>query len=95
MRIPALEREIPGAEDSDFDPHLKAEAPRVWSLVQEDKIREIYFRQDRSEAVLIVECQDIREAKDMLHTPPLVQAGLMDFKLIPLRPYPGFERLFG
>jgi len=94
MRILALEREVPGTEDSDYGPHLKAEARRVWDLVQEDNIREVYFRQDRSEAVLMLECHNIREADEILGTLPLVQAGLIVFELIPLKPYPGFERLF-
>jgi hypothetical protein len=32
-----------------------------------------------------------REAIDSL---PLVAAGLIDFDLVPLKPYPGFARLF-
>ena len=75
-------------------PHLKAEAQRVWQLYQEGVLREIYFRQDRSEAVLILECDDIETAKQTLHSLPLVQSGLIEFELIPLGPYPGFARQF-
>jgi hypothetical protein len=35
------------------------------------------------------------EAQRLLETLPLVQAGLITFEVIPLIPYPGFERLFG
>jgi len=31
----------------------------------------------------------------LLETLPLAQAGLIGFEVIPLAPYPGFERLFG
>jgi len=31
----------------------------------------------------------------MLGTLPLVQAGLIAFEVIPLKPYPGLARLFG
>jgi len=54
----------------------------------------MYFRGDREEAVLILECADMEEAKMLLSSLPLVQAGLIEFKVISLVPYPGFERLF-
>ncbi|MEW5960835.1 MAG: superoxide dismutase [Chloroflexota bacterium] len=94
MKILALEQELPGVTAADFQPHLQAEAARVWELYQAGAIRELYFRQDRSEAVLILECAGVDEANDMLNTLPLVQAGLIRFELIPLKPYPGFARLF-
>ena len=57
-------------------------------------IRELYFRQDRPEAVLILECADVEEAAASLATLPFVEAGLITFEIIPLAPYPGFARLF-
>jgi hypothetical protein len=95
MKILALEQELPGHRGDDFAPHLKAEAARVWALYQEGMIRECYFRADRSEAVLVLECADLDEARAALDSLPLVRAGLVRFELIPLRPYPGFARLFG
>ena len=55
-------------------------------------IRELYFRQDRSESVLVLEYENIDEASDVLHTLPMVNHGLIAFDLIPLVPYPGFAR---
>lgn len=94
MKILAIEQEIPGFTAEAFAPHLQAEAARVWELYQAGILREIYFRQDRSEAVLMLECADESEAENVLHTLPLVKAGLITFELITLRPYPGFARLF-
>ena len=94
MKILALEREKPGLTAEDFQPHLKAEARRVWELQQADMIREIYFRADKSEAVLMLECESVEAAEEALANLPLVKAGLIDFELIPLKPYPGLERLF-
>jgi len=94
MKILALEKESPGTTPEQFAPHLKAEAARVWELYQSGQLREMYFRQDRSEAVLILECADVEEAHQVLGTLPLVQAGLIGFEVIPLVPYPGIERLF-
>jgi hypothetical protein len=44
--------------------------------------------------VLILECADIEEAREVLNTLPLVKEGLITFDVIPLVPYPGFSRLF-
>lgn len=94
MRILAIEKEMPGATAEQFKPHLKAEAARVWELYQSGVFRELYFRADQSDAVLILECADVEAARHALDTLPLVKAGLIAFDLIPLRPYPGFARLF-
>jgi hypothetical protein len=95
MKILALEQETPGTKPGQFAPYLKAEAARVWELYKNGQVREMYFHQDRKDAVLVLECADVNEARQLLGTLPLVQAGLIDFEVIPLVPYPGFERLFG
>jgi muconolactone delta-isomerase len=95
MKLLAMEVETAGVKPEQFAPLLKAEAQHVWELYQSGTIRELYFRADRSDAVLILECKDVREAKEMLDSLPLVQAGLISFEIIPLIPYPGFARLFG
>ncbi len=94
MKILAIEREIKGVGENQFQPFLKNEAQRVWELYQDDIIREIYFRDDRTEAILILECQNVNEATKILSSLPLVKEGLIEFDLIPLKPYPGFSRLF-
>jgi len=94
MKLIALEREVPGTTAEQFQAHLGAEAARVWELYQAGVFRELYFRQDRSEAVLVLECANVEEANQVLGTLTLVKAGLITFDLIPLKPYPGFSRLF-
>jgi len=94
MKILALEKEMPGTKATQFQPHLEAEARRVWDLYQTGTLREFYFRQDRTTAVLVLECASVEEARQVLDTLPLVQAALIAFDVIPLQPYPGFARLF-
>ncbi len=94
MKILALEKELPGAPAAAFAPHLKAEAARAWELQQSGVLREIYFRGDRPEAVLILECANPDEARRVLGTLPLVREHLITFEVIPLKPYPGLARLF-
>lgn len=94
MKILALERESPEAAPEKFQPHLGAEAARAYELYQRGLIRELYFHQERHTAILVLECADANEARNVLSTLPLVEAGLITFELIPLVPYPGFARLF-
>ena len=94
MKILAMEVESQGVTPEQYQPHLKGEARRAWELQQSGVIRELYFRADRPEAVLILECEDAYEARRALCSLPLVEAGLISFELIPLVAYPGFARLF-
>jgi muconolactone delta-isomerase len=94
MKIIAIEHEVSGARAEQFAPLAKDEARAAWELHQSGVIRELYFRADRSEAVLVLECPGTAEAEQALSALPLVQAGLITFELIPLRAYPGFGRLF-
>jgi muconolactone delta-isomerase len=85
MKILAIEKEIPGVTAEKFtSPLKKAEAARVWELYQAGIFRELYFRQDRSDAVLMLECADVAEANQVLNTLPLVKEGLIAFDIISL-----------
>jgi hypothetical protein len=94
MKILALERELPGINAQQFQHYAQAEAYKVWLLYQAGLIRELYFRADKDMAVLVLECASTDEARVILADLPFVRQGLIAFDLIPLRAYPGFERLF-
>lgn len=94
MKILALEHELPGATREQYQQYAVLEARKAWELHQAGMIRELYFRTDRNEAVLVLECATIYDAEAILATLPLVRAGLIKFELIPLKAYSGFERLF-
>ncbi len=94
MKFLALERELTNDPDA-FQPYLHAEAEQAWALYQTGVLRECYFRADQHTAVLILECADTAEAREVLDSLPLVKAGLIAFDVLPLMPYTGFARLFG
>ena len=94
MKILAIEKQVTGITADQFQPHLDAEAKRIWDLYQVGTLREFYFRQDQTTAVLVLEYASVEEAQHVLDTLPLVQKGLIAFDVIPLRPYSGFARLF-
>jgi hypothetical protein len=73
----------------------RAEALRAWELYREGTIREISFRTDRRDVVILLEAPDEQAARDALATLPFVRAGLVTFEVIGLRPYDGWEGLFG
>ena len=94
MKILALEHELSNAAGEEFQEYAKAEARQVWALVQAGVVRESYFRLERSQAILVLECPSVEQAREALSTLPYVQNQLLTFELIPLKAYPGFERLF-
>ena len=93
MKILAIEKKLSGILDSDYKPHLEAEARKAWELHQEGLIRELYFTEDHC-AVLVLEARDKVHAHEIVDQLPLVKQKLIDFDLLVLNAYPGFERLF-
>ena len=95
MNILALETEVAGVVEAQFTEEiLRAEAAKAWELYQAGVLREMYFTADTNEAVLVLECGGADETPSHLASLPLVKAGLIDFRMMPLVPYPGFARLF-
>jgi hypothetical protein len=94
MKILALEIEGEEIDPEQFAELAQAEAEEVWRLMQAEKIREIYFRRDQNRAVIVLEVHNLADAEESLQKLPFVKAGLIRFDLIPLKPYPGLERLF-
>ena len=94
MKVLVITSNARQAQAVDFVSHSKAEAGRVWELYKEGTLREIYFRGDRPDAVLVLECPDLESAREAVESLPLVREGLLEYELIALKPYPGLERLF-
>ena len=94
MKVLAREHELPDAAIEQFYRCAVPEARALWDLYQAGVIRESCFHADRSEALLVLECPSVEEAREALSTLPFVQNQLIAFELIPLKAYPGFERLF-
>ena len=94
MKILALERELGGTSSADFKKYAKEEARVLWDLYSSGFVREFYFRADEDSAVLVLEADSASVASDKLNELPFVSKKLIEFELVPLKPYPGFERLF-
>ena len=94
MKVLALGRDLVAQDDPRFAELRPAEARTVWGLLQRDVLREVYYRADRANGVLVFEVPDVDAARAAVDSLPFVAAGLIDFDLVPLKPYPGFARLF-
>ena len=94
MKILAIEKEMANARVISFRKHAKAEAKALWKLYLNGIVREFYFRKKKKLAVLILEVKSKAEANMALSKLPYVSKKLIEFELISLRPYPGFQRLF-
>lgn len=94
MKILALEHAIAGAAGPVPPAFLREEARKAWELSQGGVLRELYFRQDRPAAILVLECNGPSEAAAVLAILPLVCEGFIGFEVIPLVAYPGFARPF-
>lgn len=94
MKIIALEKEMSTASTLAFRKYAKAEAKALWLLYLEGVVREFYFRKEKKLAVLILESRNKQTAKKALSKLPFVSKKLIEFEMIPLKPYPGFQRLF-
>lgn len=62
MKLITPENDLPGISPERFEPPQEAEARRVWELMQEGIIREIFCRADVKNAVLVLECRTPTEA---------------------------------
>lgn len=94
MRILAIERELPVPMHQNLHELLHEEAAVVWDLQKSGIIRDIWFTTADRRAVIMLECPGVAEAREHLNALPLVRTGLIDFTLLELRSYDGFERLF-
>ena len=92
MKILALEKEVDGVDWSICDEVFKQEALKVYQLQKSGIIREIYFNQNHC-AVIILECESATVAKNTLNGLPLVKNRLIEFEIMELTPYNGFDRI--
>jgi hypothetical protein len=94
MKLLCLDIPMPGASPEKYQPHLLGETLHGWALYKNGIVRDIYFRQDRLGVAIIAECDSVDAARQALGEFPLAKAGLIDWEVIPLGPFLGWEKLF-
>lgn len=93
MKFLATEKEIAHADWTNKEHLLREEAKKVYDLILDDIIKEIYFDENHR-AVIILTAQNRENAINILCTLPLAANNLIEFNLIELKPYTGLQRLF-
>ena len=94
MKVFAISKPAPGATPEKIMAAAKEEVAAGWKLYANGKFRAMYFRKDGMGAILVLECADEAEARDLLATLPLVKTGLAEYDIYPALPFTHFEMLF-
>lgn len=76
--------------DADFAARVEEEIQQARMLYAEGVIRQIWHRGDVGGACILVEADSEAHARELLDRLPLVQTGMLEVTLIPLKPYAGF-----
>jgi muconolactone delta-isomerase len=73
--------------DAQFAEHLAAEGERARALYAAGSFRALYSRGDKPGAVIEIEAADVAEAEALVASLPFALHGLMEYEIVPLRPY--------
>ena len=95
MKVLAIGHPRGGVRWEHIAPYVGEQARSVWERYEGDQVREFYLRADHQPgAVLVLECDEVTEAERLVAGLPISEADLLNFEVIPLRPYMGLRELF-
>ena len=75
-------------------PYVKPKAEKVWEYYAAEVVRSIYYITDMSGAVLTIEAENLENAQAIVAELPMAQQNILNFEIIPLKPYTGLDALF-
>ena len=94
MKVLAVGRPRPGVDARTEIARLaRKELPTLWALYRDGLVREIYSPGGPG-VILLLEADGPGPAKEALANLPLVAEGVVDFELLELRPFTGWQLLF-
>ena len=76
--------------EEQFAARVAQEVAQARVLYAEGTLRQVWHRADAPGACLLFEAGSETEVREKLNTLPLVQAGMLDVSIIPLKPWAGF-----
>jgi muconolactone delta-isomerase len=76
--------------DAEFAARIEQEVAQARVLYAEGFFRQLWHRGDVAGACLLIEADSEEHVRERLNTLPLFKAGMLEFSIIPLRPYRGF-----
>jgi muconolactone delta-isomerase len=77
--------------DAEFAARRDEEVAQARVLYGAGFLRHIWTRGDIPGACLLVEADSEEQVREQLNTLPLYRAGMIEFSLVPLKPYVGFS----
>jgi muconolactone delta-isomerase len=92
MQFLVLTKDRPGVDWAEKSEVLRQEAEAIVGLTSQGVARNLWFTRDK-DAVLLFEEESRERVEAALKTLPLVQNRLIDYEIMELFPYTGFERL--
>lgn len=94
MKILALLTMATGADRAAFGPLLVSEEQVLWAAYREGVLREWYFQPEPLAVTLIYEAADVIAVERQVDALPMVQAGLLDRRIVTLGPWIPLEVMF-
>ena len=94
MQFLAIARPNKDTSPTEVLPYVKPEAEKVWDYYAADMVRSIHYIADMSGVVLMLEAASLDAAKSLIAELPMAQHGLLNFEILPLKPYTGLDTLF-
>jgi hypothetical protein len=89
--IALMRRRSEAYTEEQFAPLIEAERQQARQLYVDGVVRQIWHRDDKPGACLLLEAASLDEARAKVQTLPLVQADMLELEmLVPLKPYAGF-----
>jgi muconolactone delta-isomerase len=76
--------------EQEFAARAPAEVAQARVLYAEGFFRQLWHRGDVPGGCLLIEAESEAHVREKLDTLPMVQAGMLEVSIIPLRPYGGF-----
>jgi muconolactone delta-isomerase len=89
MQFLSVSRQKDGVSDAGDLAIAESRSARI--LYAQGSIRQIWHRYDVPGACILWEAESEQQVRDMLGTLPFARAGMIEFLIIPLRPYEGFR----
>lgn len=77
-----------------IDPLLATEIETGWTLVKDDRIRELYWRKDEMGSVVILEADSQAEAESIVNSLPYAKKGYISFKVIPVGYFEPYDAVY-
>jgi hypothetical protein len=94
MKFLVLLTPVAGKTLTDFQPHMKPEIEAIWRSYASGDLREFYFCPEPQIVTLIYELPDMMAVNRALDALPMIEAGLLERRVVPLGPFLQFEHLF-